>query len=137
MRTLILIITFTVTTQFALGQTIEQKAIDYLVDNIKSLTINYQSGHFIFNPDSNKIWYAPKVLADKGKLKIKLQNGTSSSVEQFYKIIHDPKDIFIITHASENSGKEYFVKFDIVTNYDNHTLCTVYFDNRQIPVKIQ
>lgn len=136
MRTTFLII-FILTGRFAFGQTIEQKAINYLVNNLKDLSIKYQSGQFNFNIDSNRVWYYPKVIGEKKRKNIKLENGLSSYKEQFYQIIHDDKDILITVYANNQNRNACFVKFDIFTNYDNKTSCNVYFDNTMTPIKLE
>lgn len=119
------------------GQTIEQKAVDYLVANINEVTIKYSDGESVFNGDSSNIWYEEKVRGDKPAGKISLESFSSVTEEVFYKVIHPAKDIFIITYKKENDGEKQYVRFDIVSNYRNYTKCTVVFDANEIPVRIE
>ena len=115
------------TSKFSFGQSIEQKALNYLRQNINGLTIKYQLGTFKFNSDSNSVWYSPKIVGDTKKLN--LTKSIKASEDNFYKTIHDKKDIFIQTNKSVKVDNEYSVQFNIKTNYNINTLVTNKLDS--------
>ena len=135
MRVSLLILLFA--TKFACAQTSEQIAINYLVENVSSLTIRCQSGDFIFNKDSNSIWYSPYVINNNKKFKIELTKARPSSEDIFYKVIHSEKDIFIKTFISEKNDEGEVVRFKITTNYNLETMCSVYLDSKRNPIRVE
>lgn len=136
MRTVLAIILILIA-KVVIGQTVEQKAVDYLIANIKEVSITYSDGESVFTGDSSKIWYEEKVRGDKPAGKIRLESCSSVTEEAFYKIIHPEKDIFLITYKRENDGEKQYVRFDIVSNYRNYTKCAVVFDTSGTPVRIE
>ena len=135
MRVALLILLFA--TKFVWAQTSEKIAINYLVENISSLTIRCQSGNFIFNRDSNSIWYSPYVINNKKRFKIELIKAKPSIEDMFYKVIHNEKDIFIKTFISEKINDGEIVHFKITTNYNLETMCSVYLDSKRNPIRIE
>ncbi len=131
MRTLIVL--FTCTVNLVFGQTIEQKALTYLADNFYGQELTNSDERFIVTEDSTKIWYYPSVFETKAPLKI--ENGTRSSEDKFYKIVHSNKDIFVTTKKAITIDGILFVPFDIATNYGNHFFYKVMFE-KNTPLKL-
>ena len=116
---------------------VEQKAFNFLVEHIDTLSIKYLDGEHEFNSAPNRIWYDKRIRGDKSTGKIYLKNGIAGSLNSFYKIVHADDDIFIITHSSTTVGAGTFVTFDIMTNYDILTKYNVYLDEQEKPIKIE
>jgi hypothetical protein len=131
MRTLFLI--FVLTTNPAFGQTIEQKALTYLADTIYGQYLTNSQESFMVTKGSTRIWFYPFVYETKSKLKIK--NGTRSSEDNFYKIVHSDKDIFVTTKKAITTDGVLFVPFDISTKYGIHFFYKVMFVKDE-PVKL-
>ncbi len=124
MRTLFII--FILTINLAIGQTIEQKALTHLADNIYGQELTNSEENFKVTKDSTRIWFYPSVYGTKSKLKLK--NGIWSSEDKFYKIIHSNKDIFVTTKKAMTEDGLLFVPFDITTLYGHHFTYKVTFE---------
>lgn len=118
-----------------LGRTLEQNALDYLVCNFSVLELAYEHGCFMFNPDSNAIWYKPKVF-NKRHARVRIQKGVQATEDQFHYWPCDKKDIFIMTFPFRKTGNGYEVHFDIVTQTNHFTGYTVLIDKELHPYKI-
>ena len=119
-----------------LGRTIEQNALDYLVCNLPNIELKYENGCYNFNPDSNKIWYQPKVQFRRDT-RVRIPKSFQATDTEFYYAICDKKDIYIMTNAHKELSGCYTVEFYIVTQVNHYTSYTVLIDMELIPYKIQ
>lgn len=140
MRTFVI---FILTINFALGQTIdkygrtiEQNALDYLICNLSNVELPYEYGCFHFNPDSNKIWYKPKVWF-KQDLRVRIAKGFQATENEFFYAPCGKKDIYIMTNPHGQTQFGYSVEFYIVTQVNHYISYSVLIDMDLIPYKIK
>jgi hypothetical protein len=124
MRLLIVILLLII--QPAIGQSLEQKALNFLAENIYGQELRNSSESFLVTKDSTNIWYYPRVI--ETKIKLKLKKGIASSEDHFDKIIHSDKDIFVRTKKAKTENGVMVVFLDITTRYGIHHTYKVMFE---------
>ena len=122
-----LVIVLLICFQYTLAQKTEQTALKYLLANLYQEKIQFQDTIAGFNVHSNKIWYTPSIIGGKGKVQV--SNAIKSSVDHFYKIVHHPHDIHIMTIKAIKSTSGFIVPFLITTNFGFVTKIDVVMDS--------
>ncbi len=120
---------FILSTSTVLGQSLEQKALNFLANAIYGEVLQNSSGNFKVTKDSSKIWFYPNILYTQTKLH--LEHGITSGENKFYKVVHSGKDIFVKTKMASDKGEVVFVPFEILTNYGKSFQYMVIFENNQ------
>ena len=125
-------IVFVIFIHFARGQKVEQIALNHLLANLSTQKIQFQDRLTGFYTDSNKVWYSQKIISGTGKVFI--PRAQKSSIESFYKVVHQDYDIHITTMKAIKDSNGTIVPFIITTNYNNKTQLDVILDKTNFPV---
>ena len=118
------------------GRTIEQIAVDYFINNLKTLEIKSREGYFHFDPQKNIIWYKTNVFARKGR-RVRIPNAVQATETEFFNAKCDKKDIFIMVSHLIKIDSGFTLDFYTVTQINNYTGFTIYINNELVPTKIE
>jgi hypothetical protein len=119
----------------AAAQKTEQIALNYFVAHLADHEIKFQDGHAVFDSKANAISYQPRIAENGGKVFI--PKSARSSVNGFYKVIHDAHDIHIQTMKARRDPTGYIVSFVVTTNYGNFTKFEVLLDRDKKPHELR